>query len=614
MTWFNNLETRWKMLLGFSVMILFMLIIGISGFYGSMTIQSSLQNVFESKLPSLNYLVQADRDLQQLLVAERSLIFSPPGSKEFKKLLDDYNENLGQADVRWGKYKKLASDPSELALFGEYETARDNWKKISGQVVERCMAGNDEARKSAIELSLHQAQIAFENMRDQLDKLQEINLELAGVADNEARRAYKNVEMIILGSLILGVLLGVFFTWVTTRSIVRPLSKAAFVMSKLSVGSLKHRVGYKSRDEVGQLSEAVDSYVDKMSNLVSVINHIAKGDLNIDAPISSDEDEIGPVVQQMTVNLRNMVQNINEASSRLSAGSSEVANSSQALSQGATEQAASLEEISSALTQVGAQTKSNAENAQQADQVSKSSRDSAEKGNKQMEDMITAMKEINDSSKEIAKIIKAIDEIAFQTNLLALNAAVEAARAGKHGKGFAVVAQEVRGLAGRSAKAANETTELIENSMKKVSRGAEIVDDTALSLKEIVDGVSKVTDIVGEIAAASNEQSKGISEINTGLKQIEQVTQSNTSNAEQTASAAVELSGLAQNLKEMLAGFKLKDSGRKTEAPVQPAPKPTQRRRVIESEEKGWGSPLAEGSVLRPDQVISLDESEFGKY
>jgi len=241
---------------------------------------------------------------------------------------------------------------------------------------------------------------------------------------------------------------------------------------------------------------------------------------------------------------------LGDGASQVVAAAGQVSASSQSLAEGSSEQAASIEETSSSLEEMASMTRRNADNARNANDLAKQAREAADKGAGDMQTMSAAMEAIKVSSNDISKIIKTIDEIAFQTNILALNAAVEAARAGEAGMGFAVVADEVRSLAQRSAAAAKETADKIEGAIAKTGQGVEINSKVAAALNDIVAKVRQVDELVTEVANASREQTEGITQINTAVGQMDKVTQSNASNAEESAAAAEELNAQAGVLKQ----------------------------------------------------------------
>jgi methyl-accepting chemotaxis protein len=250
--------------------------------------------------------------------------------------------------------------------------------------------------------------------------------------------------------------------------------------------------------------------------------------------------------------INRIIAGLTEGSEQVASASGQVTSASQSLAEGATEQAAGLEETSSSLEEMSSMTKQNADNAQQANTLASETRKAANNGSEAMGRMSSAIRDIQKSSDETAKIIKVIDEIAFQTNLLALNAAVEAARAGEAGKGFAVVAEEVRNLAMRSAEAAKNTANMIEESVKNSKNGVDIANEVGKVLEEIVSSIGKTTDLVGEIAAASSEQAQGIDQVNTAVAQMDKVTQQNAANAEESASASEELSAQAEQMNQIV--------------------------------------------------------------
>ncbi len=256
------------------------------------------------------------------------------------------------------------------------------------------------------------------------------------------------------------------------------------------------------------------------------------------------------ITRSMKRRLVAVVEGLQDGAEQVDAASTQVSSASQQLAEAASEQASSLEQTSSALEQMSAQARRSADNASTANDLAMQARGNARRGGETMSQLQAAMAAINDSSAEISKIIKVIEEIAFQTNLLALNAAVEAARAGEHGKGFAVVAEEVRNLAQRSAQAARDTTRLIEDSVSRARGGTEVVDAAATALQSIVGDVEQIADLLRDIKQAADEQAQGVEQINAAVAQMDRATQQNAAGAEQSASAAEQLASMAVSLKD----------------------------------------------------------------
>ncbi|MCL2222647.1 MAG: methyl-accepting chemotaxis protein [Oscillospiraceae bacterium] len=481
--------------------------------------------------------------------------------------LESIHEALSEVEIFETGYIVVVSETGAILYSPDLSLVGENASAVG--LLYPQPTGNEEVRISNVQ--------SFVNGVDSMVATIPLHLELADstfyisvVAPiNEASAVYNNLILMIL---IIFVAVGAVILFVVsfvTGKIVSPLQYLTAFMKKAgSTGDISlapEDVAVISKyaqvkDEIGEAINGSASFVNHVTNISKKLDDVANGDLTVEIELASERDVLGVSLQKMEHSLNDMFTEICTSANHVSTGSKQVATSSQSLAQGATQQAASVEELSSSIAEISERTKENAAIADNTSKLSKTIMESAEKGNRQMGEMITAVDEINEAGKNINKIIKTIDDIAFQTNILALNAAVEAARAGQHGKGFAVVAEEVRSLASKSAAAAKDTGDMIQNSMEKAQLGTRIASETATSLSEIVTGINESAQLIAEIAKASEEQSLGISQINTGIDQVAQVVQQNSAAAEESAAASEEMSAQSDVLGQLIAQFKLKNS------------------------------------------------------
>jgi len=420
---------------------------------------------------------------------------------------------------------------------------------------------------------------------------------------------------ILVGLIVL--ILSIIGTLIFAQTLSKPILVTTKLLQSIAIGELPKIEVSSRKDEIGEMSRSLKQMGENIQNRVNSATSISRKDLT-EYIETNPNDVLGSALKTMSKELNQFITEISTAATEVELEGKHISDSSQSLSESATRQAASLEEINSSVHMVSDQTKVNSENASKANSLVVDAKNSASEGKEHMMAMVEAMSEINSASESVSKVIKVIDDIAFQTNLLALNAAVEAARAGQHGKGFAVVAEEVRSLAGRSAKAAKETAELIEGAVRKASRGSEVADLTSSSLNVILEKITTASDLVIEISTSSGEQANSLSEISTGLTQIDTTTQQNTATAEEVASASVELSVQARTLKSAIGEFKFREGSKVRETfdnkanPKESEPRPTTAPVKSGLPKLAPTAPSVIGDAK--EEMVSLDDEDWGKY
>jgi methyl-accepting chemotaxis protein len=516
---FKNMKIRNKLTAIFSLILLFMVGIGWIAYQGMTKIERNLNDIFSISLPSIDKLIEADRDMQQMLVAERSMISADPKAPIFATLQKDYEKNFKQVVERFDIFKGLVDSPEEKELIARFERDRAAWEPVSRQVAEGSKSGETEARRLALELSLGKANELFETTRGNLDKLTDISLKNAEKAQQAASSIYRQALITLLVILIVTAILSAFMAVVLTMAIAKPINAAVAGLQDIAKGEgdLTKRLSVRSKDEIGELAIWQNVFMEKLQGIIGKISNntqaleLSSNDLLGFADklaggagdTSRQTESVAAAAEQMNANLANVAAAMEESTTNIAMVAS------------------AAEEMTSTIGDI-------AHNVEQANRIAGSAVDQAAK-------TATRMDALGDAAQAIGKVTETITEISEQTNLLALNATIEAARAGEAGKGFAVVANEIKELAKQTAGATLNIKEQIAGVQQTTA-------ETVADISAITKVINQVSTIVSTIAEAVGEQAKATQEIATNISQASQGLQEVNENVNQSSAVATSIS------------------------------------------------------------------------
>ncbi len=521
---FTNFKIGTRLLLAMLAMALLAVVVGLVGLRALGTVAENGRTMYAQELMAISSIKDANKDLVLLARDVRNVLLAPTPEKR------EAARQTVKANVRAMKADLDKALPHYVTERGQAEIARlkalmQPWEAALATLEGKLAEGADP---EAAQQYLYETYVpTFNAVDDQLKLLSRLKEDYADQLAQQGMADYARSRNIIAVLIVLSLGGAVLLALLLAGQVSRGLQRAVVAARAMSEGDMTVRLDAQGRDEVAQLTAALEDMRSKLLGVVHTVRANAES---------------------------------------VATGSSQIASGNSDLSQRTEEQASALQQTAATMDQLGSTVRLNADSAQQANQLAVNASEVAQRGGGVVSEVVETMKGIHESSRRIADIIGVIDGIAFQTNILALNAAVEAARAGEQGRGFAVVAGEVRTLAQRSAEAAREIKSLITTSVERVEHGTQLVDHAGSTMGEVVQAISRVTDIVGEISAASREQSTGISQVSEAVTQMDRVTQQNAALVEQSAAAAESLRGQSAQLLDVVAFFRLQAGGAGTRA------------------------------------------------